>query len=130
MKNKFKINNKKILEFDEKSYSDMNQIIKKYNEDSFNKDFERYNKDKTEIEHVKILYPDKGKKLWLEIDVEDSYSASMLYSWLFDNSKFDNSELRIFGSKLRSISYEKPSGYTREEKNAIIDLYKKIIGDE
>lgn len=126
----YKINDKKILEYDEKSYLDMNQIIKDYNEESFNKDFERYNNDPTEIKHVGLLYPDKGKKLWLEIEVEDSYSASMLYSWLFRKSEHDNNNLRIFGSKLNSINFEKPSGYTPEEKHAIRELYIKVIGDE
>lgn len=132
MNNKIKISENKELEFDEKSYKDLNQLISNYNEDSIINELDRYNKMSEEndsLNHLGLIYPDKGRKLWLEVQVEDSYSASMLYAWLYNISKYDNKSLRIFGSTLNSIHFEIPNGFTTEEKNAIRLLHKKITGD-
>ena len=130
--NKIEITKDIILEFDEKSFSDINQIIKNYNEDSFKQEIEKYSSyNKEDLERSSMIYFKKGKKLWLELDIEDSYTSSMLMSWLYSKSKFDDTNgLRIFGSKLNTIFFEKPSGYSDDEKNAIKTLYNKMIGDE
>jgi hypothetical protein len=121
----------RILEYNEKAHKDTEQLLSEFTEDRFNKCIDNYSiNSKEELERIGMIFPFKGNKLWLEVDVEDSYSASALYSWLLSRSNHDNtSGLLVFGCRLNLISWEKPSGYTEEEKNAVRTLYEKMFGD-
>lgn len=115
----------KELKFDQKSLLDLKQVTDKFNQENFEKDLVAYKKD---YDKLSIIYPEKNKKLFLEIKIEDSYSASMVYEWLYGKSKYDNKPLRLFGSSLEIIHFEKPSGFSDGEKYAIKTLYEKVFG--
>lgn len=130
-KKKLYIQENRILEYNEKAHKDTEQLLSEIGEEKFNNSIESYSKNtKEELERIGMTYPFKGKKLWLEVDVEDSYCAGALYGWLLSKSNYDNtSGLLVFGCSLNSISWEKPSGYTEEEKYAVRTLYEKMFGD-
>ena len=119
MENKIKISENKILEHNEKALSDTEQLIDTLVQ--FN--------DKDAVVDER-LYFDKGRTIWLEMKVEDSFLSQHILSWMFSKSKCDGSEgLQAFGCSLKSIMFSKPSGYSEDEKYAIKKLYEAAFGD-
>lgn len=118
----------KVLKHDEKSILDTLQVVQNVNSDSINKAIERCS-DLTQdiLKSTSSIFPSKGKVLYLEVVVEDSLLASLLYEWLYVKSKFDNNNLHVFGCTLNSIYFNKP-GFTDEERNLIKQLNNKVNG--
>ena len=131
---KLYIKKDKILEYNEKSHKDTEQLFSKLHlgEENFNALIEKYSTFSNEdLNSISNVYPNKGNTLWLEVNVEDSYNANALFSWLYSNSNFDNTNgLLVFGCRLKSIMFHKPSGYSQEEKEAVKMLYQKMFGDD
>lgn len=129
---KLEIGDGKILEYYEKGFSDTKQIFETINTDNYMNLINNYSKfSKEDLNRLSLTYPKKDNKLWLELKIEDSYLASNLYSWMYSNSKHDNSSgLSVFGCSLQSIMFQKPTGYTDEEKYAVKMLYEKMFGNE
>jgi hypothetical protein len=77
-----------------------------------------------------MMHFDKGRTIWLELKIEDSFLSSLLYRWMFAKSKFDSGAgLHALGASIQSIMYQKPSGYPPEVKAAVSELYKNMFGD-
>jgi hypothetical protein len=128
----YKFDNGKFIEFNEKAFADTKQIIDNVNTDRFNNFIKNCHKlDKNSLDAMSRSFPEKGKKLYLEVIVEDSYMGSVLYDWMYSESNFDKSKgLLFFGLNLDAIHFSMPSGYTEEEKYIIKRLYHKIFGNE
>ena len=69
----------------------------------------------------------KGRTIWLELYVEDSMASGFLYKWLYSKSK-NGKGFNIFGCRLDSIMFAKPSDFSDMERAAIRTLYEKVIG--
>jgi len=119
----------RLIEYNKKAIADNKQILEEISLDNLIKDIDVYNSSSKEgKEHLSNIYFEKGKKLYLEVQVNDSYTSSALMAWLYNKSKYDNNNLSILGCNLLSIGFEKPSGYTAEEKHAVKMLYEKMFG--
>jgi hypothetical protein len=130
MENKVVISENKILEHNEKCFSDTQQLFSNLNENNINKTIERIENDDSYKNILPNMYFDKGRTIWLELKVEDSLLSGLIYNWMFSSSNFDNtSGLQAFGCKLESIMYSKPSGYSVNEKYAIKQLYEAAFGN-
>ncbi len=114
----------KVLEIDPITKADTEQF------------FENLKERMSGDDHLKSVLPHQhyklGRRLWLEVDVEDVYASAGLISWLYSHSKAvpEKSGLRLMGCRLNSIMFEKPSDFTAEEREGIIKLYNKVIGDQ
>jgi hypothetical protein len=128
----YKFDNEKVIEFNEKAFTDTRQIIDKVNKDRFITFVNNCHKlDKNSLDAMSRTFPEKGQKLYLEVKVEDTYMASVIYDWMYSESKLDKSKgLLFFGLNLDAIHFSMPSGYTEEEKYVIKRLYHKVFGDE
>lgn len=116
----------KVLEYNERAYQDTLQLLERVK--PFNPEEE---KQRIELlgsnpkEALKMVHMYKGNTYWLEITVQDSYMSSLIYAWMFNKS--NNSQgrgLHAFGCSLDAIHYQKPSGFTEEQKDLIRKLYE------
>lgn len=136
MSKQIKLGEVKVLEIDPITLEDTKYFFDKflngYTEEGLGILEKRINESERDRDLLETQFYNKGKRLWLEIDVVDSYASSGLISWLFSQSAANGNKsgLRLFGCTLNSISWEKPSDYTPEEKEAIKRLYEKVIGDQ
>lgn len=134
-KQQVKLTDDKILEIDPITKGDMEQFFERFRETYTEEGLVELGKRITTVEDAEIFanqHHIKGKRLWLEVDVVDINASAGLMSWLYSRSKTNNGTagLRLFGCRLNSIHFEKPSDFTQDEKNAIIHLYNKVIGDQ
>lgn len=117
----------KNIEQDDRFYADMQQICDRFDSSSIKKylsDRKTYSEDK--LEHMDMTSPDKGKKLFLEVTVENSLYASSLFSWLYSKSEYKDGKdnLKLLGCNLDKIWFS-PPGLNDELINAI-----KILNNE
>lgn len=130
MKDKIILSDRKILEHNEKAFADTVQLFSKVKADSLHNDILLIEKQPDVLDVLSSLYLDKGRTIWVELNVEDSYLSGLIMSWLFSKSEFDNkSGLHALGCSVQSIMYEKPSGYSDDEKMAIAKLYESAFGN-
>lgn len=129
MKKTIELTEDKILEFSQKSYSDTLNIAEELSEDGFNNICERFkNIGQDDKNLLATSYFNKGRKLYLEITVQDTYASGALFAWLFGKSEFDNRQNHFIGCSLSRIHFSMPSGYSDSVKDAIIKLYEDAIG--
>ena len=122
----------RVIKYDKKSVEDMKQLLEQLNEDIFDKKFNDIitnQDDDTTLNNVALTFFPEKRKIWLELDVEDSYASGLLYSWLFGKSNFDGGQLRILGCSVNTLFYDKP-GFTQEQKDIIKQLYKQVVENE
>ena len=134
-KQQVKLTDDKVLEIDPITKGDMEQFFERFRETYTEESLVELGKRITTVEDAEIManhHYTKGKRLWLEVDVEDINASGGLISWLYSQSKTNKgtSGLRLFGCRLNSIYFEKPSDFTDDERTAIIHLYNKVIGDQ
>jgi hypothetical protein len=129
---KVTISEDKIIEYNEKAFADTRQLFESISEERLEKFMDNCNQlPDNDLSFMKSAFPSKGKRLYLEVVVEDTYLGSKVFDWLYSKSNFDNSNgLSVFGLKLDAIHHSMPNGYTEEEKYLIKELYKKVIGNE
>ena len=122
----------KKLEFNEECFTDTLQLLKTVENSAKHKEYiKRLEENPEEYKYVENLHFSKGRTIWLELEIEDSYLSSSLFSWMYTKSDYSNlNGLKVFGCKLQSIMFNKPSDYTEEEKSAIKVLYEKVVGKE
>lgn len=128
MENKLEISENKVLEYNEKAFKDTEQLFLGANKDDLDKMIKLSKENNDYKERINSLHFEKGRTIWLELKVEDSFLSGLLISWLYAKSKYDSGNLHALGCELRSIMYSKPSGYTPEEIAAITLLYNKAVG--
>jgi hypothetical protein len=131
---KIVLSDDKVLEDNEKARLDTEQLLSEYRTaEGLQNMWDRLTnmEDPEEIKRAKEAFSsmafNKGRKLWIEVTVEDSYISGVLYSWLFVKSKFDKKPLHALGCSVDSIHFS-PVGFTDEEKRALEILYKKACG--
>lgn len=131
MKKEIKLTEEKVLSYSEKSYSDTKRVLEDISEEHFLNLYKNcQNYDRDSLDHLSISFHNQGVSLWLHVKVEDSNAAGALYRWLFGKSDIDGGPNHVLGLSLQEIMYQKPSGYSQEEKEAIKKIYKKAFGDE
>jgi len=109
MENKIFLSESKILEHNEKAFKDTKQLLSKIKEDDIVRDIELCNINKDYIDIQPNMHFDKGRTIWLELEVNDSYLSGNVLSWMYSKSDFDNTDgLNVFGCKLNSIMFSKP----------------------
>jgi len=130
MEDKIFVSDNKILEHNEKAFYDTIQLFEKVNSDSIHHDVLLVKDNPNMLSVLPSLYLDKGRTIWIELKVEDSYMSGMIMRWLFSKSNFDNRNgLHALGCSMQQIMYEKPSGYSQDEKQAILKLYEAAFGN-
>ena len=121
------LTDKKVLEFNERAYQDTLQLLESA-KNPFN-----YEELKARLDLLGESYEnslcmthlDKGRTCWLQITVKDSYMSRLIYAWMFSKSnQSGQSGLQAFGCSLDALHYEKPSGFTEEQKDLIKKLYE------
>lgn len=126
----------KVLEIDPITKADTEQFFENfkehYTEEGLKHRKERMASDDNLREILTHQHYELGRRLWLEVDVEDVYASQGLLSWLYSHSKAvpEKPGLRLMGCRLNSIMFEKPSNFTAEERESIIKLYNKVIGEQ
>ena len=128
MENQFIFSEKKVIRQNEKALNDTIQLFSTVNKESVSNFIERCNSDKVSAQVLETTVFDKGRTLWIELKVEDSFLSGLLLSWLYSKSKQDNQELHALGCSMKQIMFSKPSGYSDEEKSAIQTLYNSAFG--
>ena len=119
----------KILEHNEKAFNDTIQLISKIEKTSIDKEIKLVENDPKIKEIIPNMFFDKGRTIWLELKVEDSYLSGLIMSWLYSKSEHDGgSDLHALGCSLKSVMFSKPSGFTDSEKDAIKSLYESAFG--
>ena len=129
MEKKVELTANKILEFNEKANADTLQLLSKLTQEDFVTFAERIEQDADHKDIYESLCFDKGRTVWLELRVEDSYLSGLLYSWLFTKSNHDQSPLHALGCSVQQIMFQKPSGYADDVKCAIKSLYEAAFGN-
>lgn len=74
-------------------------------------------------ENIKQLTISKGRKIWLEVDVEDDSLTHYLFRWLYSKDEHDK-HLIPFGCRLQSIHFVAPA--TPEIKQKLTDLLNSL----
>lgn len=128
MENQIIFSDKKVIEHNEKAFNDTLQLFSTVNAESVQKFIERCINDKESSNVLETTVFDKGRTLWVELEVEDSFLSGLLLSWLYSKSKHDNQNLNALGCSMKQIMFSKPSGYSDEEKSAIRQLYNSAFG--
>lgn len=129
MDKKIYLSDNKILEHDKKSFFDTVQLFSNVKEDNIDKEIERIENNDEYKDNLSLLHFDKGRTIWVELNIEDSYLSSMIYAWMYSKSKFDETELHSLGCSIKTIMFSKPSGYSDDEKEAIKKLYEAAFGN-
>lgn len=130
MENKIFLSENKVLEHNEKAFKDTIQLFSNLNVDNIDKDIDRAENDTFFKDILPNMHFDKGRTIWLELKVEDSYLSGLIMTWMYSRSNHDNkSGLQALGCTLNSIMFSKPSGYSDQEKEAIKMLYDSAFGN-
>lgn len=130
MDNKIILSENKILEHNEKCFKDTLQLFSNLNEDNIDKEIHRCENNPKLKEILPSMYLDKGRTIWVELKVEDSYLSGLILSWMYSKSNHDEkSGLQALGCSLKSIMFSKPSGYSDDVKYAIQKLYESAFGN-
>ena len=130
MEKKIILSENKVLEHNEKAYEDTLQLFSKVDKDGIDKEISRVENNQGYKEILPNMCFDKGRTIWLELKVEDSYLSGLILSWMFSTSNYDEKVgLQALGCRLQSIMYSKPSGYSDQEKEAIRMLYDAAFGN-
>lgn len=115
----------KVLEVNKKAIEDSINFFEGVSEAGVKESLENLSKiNQEDLDNMSMIYFTRGKKLWLEVTVEDSYMSSLLFKWLHNQSR-----PHLMGCSLDSIHFSMPSEFTEEEKRAIRELYKRVIGE-
>ncbi len=129
MEDKIVVTEKKVLEHNEKAFKDTQQLLQSVKEDSLRKaanaakeSGERY------VQALDNLHFEKGRVVWVELKVEDSFLSGMLMRWMYSRSAYDSKALHALGFSVSQIMFHKPNGYSPEEIQAIRMLYEKAVG--
>ncbi len=128
MENQIIFSEKKVIEHSEKAFNDTIQLFSAVTKDSVQNFIDRCENDKESSNILETTVFDKGRTLWIELKVEDSFLSGLLLSWLYSKSKTDNQDLHALGCSMKQIMFSKPSGYSDEEKAAIQTLYNSAFG--
>ena len=128
MENQIIFSDKKVIGYNEKAFNDTIQLFSTVNQESIQNFIERCKADKESSNILELSVFDKGRTLWVELEVEDSFLSGLLLSWLYSKSKQDNQNLHALGCSMKQIMFSKPSGYSDEEKYAIQQLYNSAFG--
>lgn len=121
-----RVSDDKILKYYEKGAADSAQLM---NEDS-REGTERY-LTRLQSEPPDQLYRytgiqfGKGRRIFLEVVVEDSLSTAQLFSWMNGKSAFDKERLVVMGCKLDTIHFKSPS--LSDQAISAIDMLKEEI---
>ena len=130
MEKKIILSENKVLEHNEKAFKDTLQLFSNLNEDNIDKEIDRAENDPKFKEILPSIHFDKGRTIWLELKVEDSYLSGLILSWMYSKSTHDEKiGLQALGCTLQSIMFSKPSGYSDQEKEAIRMLYDAAFGN-
>lgn len=130
MENKIILSENKILEHNEHAFKDTVQLFSKLNKDNIDKEIIRFKNDPYFKDILPNIHFDKGRTIWLELKVEDSYLSGLIYSWMCSKSNYNEEiGLQALGCKLESIMFVKPTGYSDQEKEAIKMLYNAAFGN-
>lgn len=115
----------KVLEVNKKAIEDSINFFKELSEKSVNESLKNLSRlNHNELDYASINFFSKGKKLWLEVTVEDSYMSHFLFKWIYDQDR-----PYLMGCSIDSIHFSMPSEFTEDEKMAIRELYKRVIGE-
>lgn len=130
MEKKIILSENKVLEHNEKAFKDTLQLFSNLNEYNIDKEIDRAENDPKFKDILPNMHFDKGRTIWLELKVEDSYLSGLILSWRYSKSTHDEkSGLQALGCTLQSIMFSKPSGYSDQEKEAIRALYDASFGN-
>lgn len=128
-KKKIIISDKKILEYNGKAMADTQQLLAGSTPENFYKTCEAHKQLGKEYEKaLNSLCYDKGRIIWVQLKVEDSFLSGMLSDWLFTKSIIDGQPMHALGCSIQEIMFQKPTGYTDMEKQAIKSLYENAFG--
>jgi len=131
MKKEIILSEKKVLEHNEKAFKDTLQLFSNLNEYNIEMDISRAENDPKYKEILHNMHYDKGRTIWLELKVEDSYLSGLIMKWMFSRSSHDEKNgLQALGCTLQTIMFSKPSGYSNEQKEAIRMLYNAAFGND
>jgi|GEM_PF-6887433 len=119
-----RLSDDKILKYYEKGAADSIQLMNEYSREVD----ERYltalqSESPDNLDRYKGIHFNKGRRVFLEVVVEDSLSTSKLFGWLNGKSTFDKGELVIMGCKLDTIHFKAPN--LSDEAIVAIDVLKK-----
>jgi HD-GYP domain-containing protein (c-di-GMP phosphodiesterase class II) len=129
MDKKIYLSDNKVLEHNKKAFFDTVQLFSNVKEDNIDKEIEKIENNDEYKDTLSLLHFDKGRTIWVELKIEDSYLSSMIYAWMYSKSKFDETELHSLGCSIKTIMFSKPSGYSDDEKEAIKKLYEAAFGN-
>ena len=130
MEKKIILSENKVLEHNEKSFNDTIQLFSRVKEDNIENTIRLTGENPHYKDVLTSQFFDKGRTIWLELKVEDSYLSGLIMSWMYSKSNHDEkSGLQAFGCTLQSIMFSKPSGYSDQEKEAIRMLYDAAFGN-
>jgi len=91
---------------------------------TFFDDIDRHFECMKNEDYVKASHKfEKGRKLWLEVEVEESEMTTWLFKWLYGKDKDGNNNIP-FGCKLETIHFKIPTG--DEIKRKLIELAESI----
>ena len=107
MGNQIILSDKKVIEHNEKAFNDTLQLFSTVNTESVQGFIERCKADKESSNILKTSVFDKGRTLWVELEVEDSFLSGLLLSWLYSKSKQDNQNLHALGCSMKQIMFSK-----------------------
>lgn len=75
----------KVLEHNEKAFNDTLQLFSNLKKDNIDIEIERVENDPKFKDILPNMYFDKGRTIWLELNVEDSYLSGLILSWMYSN---------------------------------------------
>ncbi len=131
MENKLFLSEEKVLEHNEKCFKDTMQLFENVNKDAIENLIKRIGNDPEFKSMCSNVHFYKGRTIWLELKVEDSYLSGLISSWMYSESNHDGkSGLQALGCTLQSILFSKPIGYTDDVKQAIKKLHDDAFGNK
>ena len=89
MEKKIILSENKVLEHNEKAFKDTLQLFSNLNEDNIDKEIDRVENDPKFKDILPSMHFDKGRTIWLELKVEDSYLSGLILSWMYSKSTHD-----------------------------------------
>lgn len=123
---KLELSENKVLEENEKAQKDTQQLLSSLGDVQGVIELIRENEQAKGA--FNSMHLSKGKKIWLELEVEDSWMSGMILSWLYQSSEHDGQPLHALGCSIKTIYFQKP-GFSDTERGAIQQLYKTVFGD-
>lgn len=130
-KKKIIISDKKVIEYNSKAMADTQQLLSAASSDNFYRTCDAHEKLGGDFDKaLNSLCFDKGRVIWIQLEVEDSFLSSMLSDWLFTKSRHDDKPMHALGCSVKEIMFSKPNGYSDMEKQAIKKLYDSAFGEK